>query len=150
MTEKFATYRKSNGDLNIDVEKLLETFPELRFSACDDEEQKVFSVALVPYMCREINSNTKRLEDLNKRVSDLCYSPLQVNQQLRDLKGHANASLEEYNSLYKQFVEFRKEVEAMQRSNDTEVVRLESKITATGIIMFICVVALCAIAIFFV
>jgi len=45
---------KENGDLNLDIDQMLEVIPELRGSACDDECQKIFSVAVVPYMLADM------------------------------------------------------------------------------------------------
>jgi len=52
------TYKKPNGDLNLDIESVIATYPEIAGSKCDDEEQKAISVALVPYIINKLNNNT--------------------------------------------------------------------------------------------
>jgi len=53
------TNRKPNGDLNLDIDSVIETYPEIAGSKCDDEEQKAISVALVPYIIEEMKSLRK-------------------------------------------------------------------------------------------
>ena len=63
------TYRKTNGDLNLDIDSVIQKYPEIAGSKCDDEEQKAISVALVPYMVEENNRNTENLLKINKNLN---------------------------------------------------------------------------------
>ena len=56
-------YRKPNGDLNLDIDAVLEKYPELAGATDDDAEQKVISVALVPYLIMEMQK-TKREQSI--------------------------------------------------------------------------------------
>ena len=47
-------YRKANGDLNLDIEAVVKKYPEIIYASDDDAEQRVISVALVPYLIEDI------------------------------------------------------------------------------------------------
>lgn len=63
------TYRKPNGDLNLSLESVIEVYPEITGSKCDDEEQKAISVALVPYIIEENNRNTENLFKISQNLN---------------------------------------------------------------------------------
>ena len=46
--------RKPNGDLNLDIDKVVKKYPEIVGASGDDAEQRVISVALVPYLIQDI------------------------------------------------------------------------------------------------
>ena len=48
------TYRKPNGDLNLDIDAVVKKYPEIAGASGDDAEQRVISVALVPYLIQDI------------------------------------------------------------------------------------------------
>ena len=47
-------YRKPNGDLNLDIDAVVKKYPEIAGASGDDAEQRVISVALVPYLIEDI------------------------------------------------------------------------------------------------
>lgn len=59
--QKIKTYRKPNGDLNLDIDSVVKQFPEIAGARCDDEEQKAISVALVPYIIKNIEITQKEV-----------------------------------------------------------------------------------------
>jgi len=56
-------YRKPNGDLNLDIDAVVKKYPEIAGASGDDAEQKVISVALVPYLIMEMQK-AKREQDI--------------------------------------------------------------------------------------
>lgn len=86
------TYRKDNGDLNIDIESVLEIYPEIVGSKCDDAEQKAISVALIPYLIEEMQKDIKveRINQENirdyKKTEDMvnCFKQ-DVNRQIKNM-----------------------------------------------------------------
>ena len=62
-------YRKPNGDLNLDIEAVVKKYPEIIYAGDDDAEQRVISVALVPYLIEELNLQRAGIEKLIEHVS---------------------------------------------------------------------------------
>ena len=62
-------YRKPNGDLNLDIDAVVKKYPEIAGASGDDAEQRVVSVALVPYLIEELNLQRAGIEKLIEHVS---------------------------------------------------------------------------------
>lgn len=48
------TVSKENGDLNLDIESVVEEIPVIRGATDDSAEQRAVSVALMPYVLEEL------------------------------------------------------------------------------------------------
>lgn len=87
-------YRKPNGDLNLDIDKVLEKYPELAGATDDDAEQKVISIALVPYLIREIELQRQILENItvgkesNTNAKALFHELTKYDKQYSKIKGY--------------------------------------------------------------